>query len=170
MTERRIPDPTLMARLQLSVKGVDWAASLVKPWQQVRIEGEWSPHEQVFHLLANEHIFQERIQRALAEDAPAFERWDSLGHMRDHYTTDDDIDVLAARFMAARTKTYDLFKALAPEQWSHTFIWPDGVTHDLAWLAEKVLWHALDHFTNLLDLHGDFEALQGTGGLTAAGG
>lgn len=31
MAEKRIPDPTLMARLQLSVKGVDWAASLVVP-------------------------------------------------------------------------------------------------------------------------------------------
>lgn len=29
MPDSRIPDPTLMSRLQLSVKGVDWAASLV---------------------------------------------------------------------------------------------------------------------------------------------
>jgi hypothetical protein len=31
---------------------------------------------------------------------------------------------------------------------------------DLAWLAEKVLWHALDHFALLLDLHGEFEKRQ----------
>ncbi len=32
MAEARIPDPTLIAQLQESMKGIDWAASLVKPW------------------------------------------------------------------------------------------------------------------------------------------
>lgn len=161
MTERRIPDPTLMARLQLSVKGVDWAASLVQPWEHERLEGEWSAHQHVFHLLANERIFQDRIRLALAEDRPALERWDSLGHMEHEYATDDGIETLAERFMAARTETYELFKAMDPAQWARQAIWPDGRVVDLAWLAEKVLWHALDHFAFLLDLHGEFAALQG---------
>jgi len=38
VAEQRIPDPTLMARLQLSVKGIDWAASLVQPWQHEEAE------------------------------------------------------------------------------------------------------------------------------------
>ncbi len=160
MTERRVPDPTLMARLQLSVKGVDWAASLVKPWQHERLDGEWSAHENVFHLLTNERLFQQRIRQALAEEQPAFERWDSLGHMRDQYAPGDDIEVLAERFMAARTETYELFRAMAPQHWARTAVWPDGTVVDLAWLAEKVLWHALDHFAGLLDLHGEFAPRQ----------
>jgi len=161
MTQRRIPDPTLMARLQLSVKGVDWAASLVRPWQHESIDGAWSPHRNVFHLLGNERVYQERLARALAEDNPAFEPWDSQAHQRDPYRTDDDIAELAEQFMAARAETYETFKSLEPAQCTRTFTWPDGQTHDLAWLAEKALWHALDHFATLLDMHGDFEPLQG---------
>jgi DinB superfamily len=161
MTERRIPDPTLMARLQLSVKGVDWAASLVQPWQHVQVEGEWSAHQHVFHLLGNERVFQERIRLALAAERPAFARWDSHGYMEGEYSPAEDIDVLAERFMAARTETYELFKALEPAQWARQATWPDGRVIDLAWLAEKVLWHALDHFAFLLDLHGEFAPLQG---------
>jgi len=161
MSERRIPDPTLMARLQLSVKGVDWAASLVEPWQHTAIDGGWSPHQHVFHLLANERVFQERIARVLAEESPAFKRWDSLGHMRDHYSKNEEIGAIADRFVAARSETYEAFKALAPGDWSRTFSWPDGRTCDLAWFAEKILWHALDHFAALLDLHGGFAPIQG---------
>ncbi len=62
--------------------------------------------------------------------------------------------------MSERAKTVDYFKALAPEQWQRTGTWPDGHEVDLAWLAEKVLWHALDHFAVLLDLHGEFEQKQ----------
>jgi hypothetical protein len=71
MDESRIPDPTLMARLQLSVKGVDWAASRVKAWQHEPFEGGWSAHQHLAHLLATEvHSFHVRIRRALDEDVP----------------------------------------------------------------------------------------------------
>jgi len=51
MPEGRITDRTLMARLQLSVKGVDWAASLVKPYEHRAIEGEWTAQQPVFQPL-----------------------------------------------------------------------------------------------------------------------
>ena len=158
-----MPDRTLMARLQLSASGVGWAASLLKPWQFEGTEGEWSAHQNVFHLLANERIFQHRIGRILAEDRPLFQRWDSAGYMRVNYSRDPDIEALAAEFVAARAKTYETFKSLDPAQWARCGEWPDGRKVDLAWLAEKVLWHALDHFASLLDLHGDFAPLQGGG-------
>jgi len=163
MTDRRIPDPTLMARLQLSVKGVDWAASLVSPFQHQRKGDGWTAHQQVSHLIAQEAVFQERIRRALAEDSPVFERWDSEQQMRDHYSADGSIDALAEQFMAARNETYELFKAMTPEQWSRTFTWPDGRRCDLTWLGERALAHALHHFAALLELHGDFEARQAAG-------
>jgi len=157
-----------MARLQLSVKGVDWAASLVQHRQHDKVDGEWSAHEHVFHLLGNEKVFQERIRRCLSEDAPAFERWDSQAHMRAH-TSEPDIGVLAERFMAERAATVELLKALTEDQWFRTATWPDGRKVDLAWIAEKVLWHALDHFAFLLDLHGDLEPLQAPGWRAAPG-
>lgn len=160
MAEQRAPDPTLMARLQLSVKGVDWAASLLRPWQHQSLEGEWTAHQVVFHLIANERIFQGRVAQALAEEGPAFVRWDSLADMQAGHRPEPDIDVLAAEFMALRTATYETFKSLSSEQWARTATWPDGRVIDLAWIAEKVLWHALDHFAGLLDLHGEFAPRQ----------
>ena len=164
MTERRIPDPTLMARLQLSVKGVDWASSLVAPWQHESVDGEWTAHQHVFHLLAVETLnFQPRLERILAEERPLLVRFDSQEFMATQYNTNDDIADLAERFMAARAETYERFKGLSADQWKRTGTWPDGNEVDLAWLAEKSLWHALDHFATLLDLHGEFQKLQADG-------
>jgi hypothetical protein len=149
-----------MARLQLSVKGIDWAASLVKPWQHEPIEDAWSPHQQLAHLIAVEtENFQPRIRAILAEDTPLLERWDTE-EFSTRYRPDGDIDELAGRFMAERAATVELFKALSEDQWGRTGTWPDGNVVDLAWLAEKVLWHALDHFAMLLDMHGEFEKRQ----------
>ena len=160
MPEPRIPDPTLMARLQLSVKGIDWAASLVKPWQHTTIDDVWSPHHQLAHLIAVEtENFQPRIRRIVAEDRPKLLSWDSEA-FNASYVPKADIDDLAERFMSERSTTVELFKLLSPDQWLRTGFWPDGEEVDLAWLAEKVLWHALDHFALLLDLHGEFEKRQ----------
>lgn len=151
---------SLLEQLRRSGHEVHSAASLVAPWQHVKPEGEWSAHEHLFHLVANEAIFQERVRLAVAEPHPAFQRWDSGGHMAGHYRTDDDIELLAERFGGARSETADLLTALGSSQWRRTFVWPDGVTRDLEWLAEKVLWHAMDHFATLLDYHGEFQPLQ----------
>jgi len=153
----------MMARLQLSVKGVDWAASLMAPFQHEEIDGEWSAHRHVFHLLGNERVFQERIRLAMEQDGAVFERWDSQRHAENPYQKGSDIELLAEEFVAARTETFELFKALTPEQWSRTFTWPDGRVYDMAWFGEKVLWHALDHFATLLDMHGHFAPLQASG-------
>lgn len=64
--------------------------------------------------------------------------------------------------MAARLQTFDTFKALTTEQWQRKATWPDGRVVDMAWVAEKVLWHALDHFATLLDIHQEFEPIQAT--------
>ena len=160
MADARIPDPTLMARLQLSVKGIDWAAGLVKPWQHDAIEDTWSPHHQLARLIAVEtENFQPRILRILNEDSPVLDPWDTDA-FNARYAKSGDIEELAATFMAERAKTVEYFKALAPGQWLRKGMWPDGYEVDMAWLAEKVLWHALDHFAVLLDLHGEFERKQ----------
>lgn len=163
MAELRIPDPTLMARLQLSVKGVDWAAGLVAPWQHEKGEGDWTPNQQVYHLLAvetgNDHV---RIPRIISEDRPVLEPWDNDATLAE-YDNSAGIQDLAAQFMAEREKTVAMFKGLSTEQWHRTGIWPDGSEVDLAWVAEKVLWHALDHFALLLDCHQSFDLRQANG-------
>lgn len=158
MPEQRIPDPTLMARLQLSVKGVDWAAGLVRPYQHRQPPGEWSPHQHVSHLLATErNVFHSRIPRMIAEDNPRLPAFDGDTWMDESYDRTPDIADVAEEFMAARATTYDLFKGLAPEQWLRAGIWGDTGEHDLAWAAERAVAHALEHFVALLNIHQRFE-------------
>jgi hypothetical protein len=153
-----------MARLQLSVKGVDWAASLVRQWQHEEpAPGEWTPHRHVFHLLATEqHVFQARVARALTEDGPVLEPWDAEAHQAASYDRAIDIEVLAEQFMVARGQTFETFRALEPHQWARTATWPDGRVVDVAWMAERALWHALDHFATLLNIHSRFAPQQGS--------
>jgi hypothetical protein len=164
MTEPRIPDPTLMARLQLSAKGVDWAASLVRHRQHEELDGEWSANRQVFHLLATEkECYGTRLQRMLNEERPRFESWDSDGYVERHHAGDTDIEELARQFMGQRERHFEVFRGLTREQWQRTATWPDGREVDVAWMAEKMLWHGLHHFASLLELHGEMEPLQARG-------
>lgn len=160
MAEQRIPDPTLMARLQLSVKGVDWAASLVAHRQHEQVDGEWSAHQHVAHLIAVEtNVFQPRIRGMITQDRPAFEPWDEEGYMRTAYRREGEVADLAEEFMRQREATVELFRSLAPEQWKRTGVWPAGEV-DLAWAAEKCVAHALEHFVALLNIHQATEKLQ----------
>ena len=152
-----------MTRLRASVEGIGWAAGLVAPWQHQRGEAEWTPNQQVYHLLAvetgNYHV---RIPRFIKEDRPALVPWDNDATLA-VYDNSVDIETLAAQFLVARRETLGLFDSLAPEQWSRTAIWPDGNEVDLAWVAEKVLWHSLDHLALLLDCHQEFDLRQAKG-------
>lgn len=158
MADKRIPDPTLMARLQLSVKGIDWASSLVVHRQHEQPNGQWSAHQHLFHLLQVEtQVYQPRIQRMLSQGEPAtFANWDESDQMAAEYHTDDDLAGMADRVIAEREKSVDLLKNIAPEQWRTRARWPAGEV-DLAWVAERMVAHSLEHFAMLLNLHQDLE-------------
>jgi hypothetical protein len=150
----------LLDRLRTAAEDVRWAASLVAAQQHTTIDDLWAPHHQLAHLLAVEtENFQPRIKRIIAEDRPVLERWDTDG-FNHRYQPVGDITALAEQFVTERMNTVALFATLSPEQRQRTGTWPDGVVVDLAWLAEKALWHSLDHYAQLLDLHGEFETLQ----------
>ena len=157
MTEKRVPDPTLMARLQLSVKGVDWAASLVAHKQNEQPDGEWSAHQHLVHLLRVEReIYQPRIAGMLQQDRPVFEKWDADAGAEPA----GELTELAEQFMRERERTVEVFKGLSVAQWQRTGVWPQDGEVDLAWAAEKVLAHGLEHFVGLLTIHQEVERLQ----------
>lgn len=160
MSDKRVPDPTLMARLVLSIKGVEWAASLLQPHQhELPPDRGWTPHQHVAHLLATElNVHRPRIQAMLADDTPAFADWDQEAHMRDQYQPREDITELAARLLVEREKTVAILKPLSYGQWARPGTWPDGTVADVAWVAERALRHGLEHFVALLGLHETFES------------
>ena len=144
-----------MARLQLSVKGVDWAASLVRAQQHEQPGGRWSAHQHLFHLLAVEiEVYRPRIAAMLETDCPVLPLWDGAGLMTTRYENSRDLMDLAEEFMRERQRTVEVLKGLTADQWQRTAVWPDGEA-DLAWVAEKVLAHGLEHFVALLDIHQD---------------
>jgi hypothetical protein len=151
---------TLVERLLAGAEDIRWAASLVADHQHTTVEDLWAPHHQLAHLLAVEtENFQPRIGRILAEDGPVLDRWETDA-FNARYEPAGEITALAEQFRAERARTVGLFIGLSAEQWQRTGTWPDGAVIDLAWLAEKALWHSLDHFAQLLDMHGDFAKLQ----------
>ena len=157
MADSRIPDPTLMARLQLSVKGVDWAASLVAHRQHEQPAGDWSARQHVLHLIEVERVvYQPRISAMLEQIRPVFPDWEPTGE--GPADTGEDIAILAEQFMQERAALVERFKTLTPEQWARTGVWPDGEV-DIAWAAERALSHSLEHFTALLLLHQKLEKL-----------
>jgi hypothetical protein len=152
--------PAILERLRVGAEDIRWAVSLVAAEQHTTIDDLWAPHHQLAHLLAVEtENFQPRIKRIVAEDRPSLERWDTDA-FNQRYEPAGDIVALAEQFAAERANTIALFAVLRSEQWHRTGTWPDGAVVDLAWLAEKALWHSLDHLAQLLDMHGDFEKLQ----------
>ena len=161
MPERHIPDPVLIAQLQNSERPIEWAAALVKRRQHERIDGEWSAHQHVFHLLATERqVYQPRLEQLLNEDSPNFLFFDSPGFMDTQYSKSPDMEGLAAQFVDARAKTVEILKTAGRDDWKRTAKWPDGTEVDLAWFAEKILWHGLDHLASILDIHGELEPKQ----------
>lgn len=159
-----------MAQLQNSGRVFEWAAGKVAPWQHEHLDGQWSAHQQLFHLIATEkQVYFPRLERMLAEEAPKFLFWDDEAFMRDNYSRAPDIQDLAAQFVDERAKTVDLLKGAGREDWSRQATWPDGKVIDLAWLGERVLWHGLDHLATILDIHSEKEALQVTRWMRRAG-
>lgn len=161
MPEQPVPDPFLMAQLQNSERPIEWAAGLVKPWQHERVDDEWSAHQHLFHLLATENqVYHPRIEEMLKHDGAKFLYLDSPGFMASNYRKEPSIEELAAQFADARARTVELLRGAGQDDWIRKATWPDGTQIDLAWFAEKALWHGLDHLASLLDVHGEFEPQQ----------
>lgn len=153
-----LPDPGLMSRLRTSADDLAWAAGLLAEWPRQPVEEIWSAHHQLAHLVAVERDnYHVRIARMLAEQEPKLVSWDSAAFDAG-YSEDGELATLIAEFAQERGKTVQMFDRLAPEQWARSAIWPDGTRINLAWLAEKALWHALDHMQQTLDLHQEFTA------------
>ena len=153
-----LPDSGLMARLRTSGDDLAWAAGLLPEWPHQPVDEIWSAHMQLAHLVAVEREnYHVRIQRMLAEDRPALVSWDGAA-FEANYGAEGELTDLIAEFKRERATTVAFFEPLSVEQWARKAVWPDGTVIDLAWLAEKALWHTLDHMQQMVDLHQEFTA------------
>jgi len=151
----------VLARLRTSGEDIGWAAGLLAPWPHSTADDIWSAHHQLAHLVAVEtENYHVRIRRILTEDVPVLVSWDTE-QFNAGYSPQGDLGSLVTAFSEARAATVRLFEGLSARGWARVGMWPDGTTIDLAWLAEKALWHTLDHSQQMVDLHQEFAPLQG---------
>lgn len=153
MPEKTVADPVLLARLQLSIKGVEWAAGLLKDRQHEAPGDAWTAHQHLWHLVDIErNVMQVRVNGMLDQDAPVFPDYDEGVAMNEKYAKDADITELAQQLIDERQTTVDRFKTLTPEEWARTGTWPQAEV-DVAWAASRMLSHSLEHFADLLVIH-----------------
>ena len=156
------PDPELRARLQLSAKGVEWAAGLLgdELGRQEPEPGEWTTHRALWHLVdVEERNFRVRLLRMLEEEMPELVAREGEEEM--YGQLQESVSALAARFRRARDENWNTLQGLEPEQWTRMGVWPDGEVHDVTWLAWHMLWHGLDHFAQILGARQDLLPVQG---------
>jgi hypothetical protein len=156
------PDPELRARLQLSAKGIEWAAGLLGDdlGRQEPEPGEWTAHRALWHLVdVEERNFRLRLKRMLEEETP--ELAGREGEEELYGQLQESVGDLAARFRRARDENWTALQRLEPDQWTRMGVWPDGEVHDVAWLAWHMLWHGLDHFAQVLGARQDLLPIQG---------
>jgi hypothetical protein len=163
MPDTQVPNQSLMAQLQSSAEGVTWIAGVLAPWQYQRIEGGWSAHQHVAHLLdAETRLYGPRVQRLLAEDRPRLAGYDADEFMTGRYVPEPGIVEVAGQFASARANTLSMLMGARPGQWANRGVRGNGQDCDLAWVAERALLHVLDHLVALIRLHGEFEPQQGS--------
>ena len=116
------------------------------------VAGKWSPHENLAHLARYHQIFLERINRILAEDAPAFPR----------YRAEDDPEwpswsglqpqQVLARLSSMRIKLMAKLRSLSEEDFRRTGVHPKFGAMSLSLWLEFFLVHEAHHLYVVLQL------------------
>jgi uncharacterized damage-inducible protein DinB len=130
-----------------ALRGVDINSLTQKP-----ISSKWSAHENLAHLARYHQIFLERIDRILAEDAPAFAR----------YRAEDDpewplwlslpVQQLLVRLSSMRTKLMARLLSLTEADFQRTGVHPKFGSMSLSLWLEFFLVHEAHHLYVILGL------------------
>jgi uncharacterized damage-inducible protein DinB len=130
-----------------ALRGVP-AESLARP----AVAGKWSAHENLAHVARYHQIFLERIDRMLAEDAPAFPR----------YRAEDDPEwpswsglppqQVLARLSSMRIKLMAKLRSLSEADFERTGVHPKFGKMSLSLWLEFFLVHEAHHLYVVLRL------------------
>lgn len=116
------------------------------------VPGKWSAHEQLAHLARYHQIFLQRIERILAEQAPAFPRyraeedpewtaWSSLPSQQ-----------VLVRISSMRAKLMARLRSLSEEDFERTGVHPKFGVMSLSLWLEFFLVHEAHHLYVVLQL------------------
>ncbi len=77
----------------------------------------WSPLEYGCHVRDVHRVFDQRLERMLAEDDPSFDNWDQDRTAREERYGEQDPTAVAAQLLAAATTIADRFDGVPGDQW-----------------------------------------------------
>jgi len=82
-------------------------------------EGGWNVHQIAAHTRdVDQLVYGLRAKRTAKEDNPKFQNFDSDGYAREHYSSDESLDVILNGFMQNIEELVAMLRKFSPETWS----------------------------------------------------
>jgi uncharacterized damage-inducible protein DinB len=116
------------------------------------VSGKWSAHEQLAHLARYHQIFLQRIDRILAEQAPAFSRYRAEDDPGWPTWRDLPTPQLLVRISSMRAKLMARLRSLNEEDFERTGVHPKFGAMNLSLWLEFFLVHEAHHLYVVLQL------------------
>lgn len=135
----------LVGDLELTVQQISSSA-----WH-LPIDGtNWTAHQIMAHLRDTEKLaFLPRLARILAEDLPAWERFDRSTWVENYYRPEEPMPEILADYGDLRAHELARLKNLPPEAWSRLARHPSWGMRTLQWLVEHGLAYSEEHLRYL---------------------
>jgi hypothetical protein len=115
---------------------------------------EWSIHAVVAHLSdTEEHVFLKRTKRILGASQPVnVENFDQDQWNHDHYSPEESLKEIIAKWRAARRKLIRLLRKTTDKDWARWAVHPEYGRISIEWLAIHNYSHTLEHLHQLLEM------------------
>jgi hypothetical protein len=105
----------------------------------------WSPLEYACHVRDVFRIYDERLARMLAEDAPQYANWDQDATAVAERYGEQDPDIVAAELVAAAAQLAERFDGVRGEQWTRTGTRSDGAHFTVESFARYFIHDPIHH-------------------------
>ncbi|HET8613961.1 MAG TPA: DinB family protein [Actinomycetales bacterium] len=116
-----------------------------------RDPGTWSPLEYACHVRDVHRVFDERLERMLTEDDPAFENWDQDAAAEDGHYTDAVPREVGNELLEAAERVAQRFTDVTGDQWARTGRRSNGSVFTVTTLGQYQAHDVLHHLWDVQD-------------------
>ena len=123
-----------------------WQEVLTGPDVEVRRRSDrWSALEYACHVRDVFAVYDERLQRMLAEDGPHYENWDQDATAIEECYGEQDPANVTGQLLAIGAQLAERFDAVDGEQWSRTGFRSDGAAFTVETFARYFIHDPVHH-------------------------
>jgi hypothetical protein len=136
-----------------------WAPVLAEAPELLRraVGDRWSPLEYACHVRDVFALYDERLQRMLAEDNPTFANWDQDVTAAEARYNEQDPSTVSAQLEAAAAALAATFDTVSGASWERRGLRSDGAAFTVATFGRYMIHDPIHH---LHDVTGDFVQLK----------